>query len=81
MLVNRLPGEPSRPPGFRSSSPSMLFTWMPVPGTITPEPSPFVRAVLYDHPPLAERIRFALTYRPWAEGRPNRFYQGPGPAD
>lgn len=44
-----------------------------------PEPSPFVRAVLYDHPPLAERIRFALDYRPWELGRPNRWYHGTGP--
>ena len=40
MLVSRLPGDPSRPPGFRSSSPSMLFMWIPVPGTITPDPQP-----------------------------------------
>lgn len=43
-----------------------------------PAPSPFVRAVLYDHPPLAERIRFALEYRPWEERRPNRWYRGTG---
>ena len=41
-----------------------------------PEPSPFVRAMLYDHPPLAERIRFALDYRPWEARRPNRWYHG-----
>ena len=28
------------PPATRSYSPSMLFSWMPVPGTITPEPEP-----------------------------------------
>ena len=43
-----------------------------------PEPSPFVRAVLCDHPPLAERIRFALEYRPWEARRPNRWYHGTG---
>lgn len=45
-----------------------------------PEPSPFVRAVLYDHPPLVERIRFALEYRPWEDGRPNRWYHGTRPS-
>jgi len=41
-----------------------------------PEPSPFVRVMLYDHPPLLERVRFALEYHPWAEGRPSRFFHG-----
>ena len=40
-----------------------------------PEPSPLVRALLYDHPPLGERIRFALTYRPWETGRGNRLFR------
>ena len=35
-----------------------------------PAPSPFIKFWLYDHPPLDERIRFAATYRPWAEGKP-----------
>src|SRR2546426_3886617 len=39
MLVSRLPGV-AGPPATRSYSPSMLFRWMPVPGTITPEPEP-----------------------------------------
>ena len=42
-----------------------------------PEPSPLVRLLLYDHPPLADRIRFALEYRPWAYGQPNRYFRGP----
>ncbi len=41
-----------------------------------PEPSAFVKIFQYTHPPLVERIRFALGYRPWDEGRPNRFYRG-----
>jgi STE24 endopeptidase len=45
-----------------------------------PEPSPFVRAMLYDHPPLAERIRFALDYRPWERREPNRWYHGLRPS-
>jgi STE24 endopeptidase len=40
-----------------------------------PDPSPFVEFFLYDHPPLLERVRFALSYRPWEEGKPNRYYR------
>jgi Zn-dependent protease with chaperone function len=35
-----------------------------------PDPNPFIKFWLYTHPPLDERIRFAATYRPWAEGKP-----------
>jgi len=42
-----------------------------------PEPPPLVRAWLYEHPPLAERIRFALEYRPWERGIPNRLFREP----
>ena len=35
-----------------------------------PDPNPFIRFWLYTHPPLDERIRFAATYKPWAEGKP-----------
>jgi len=41
-----------------------------------PEPSGFVRWVLYSHPTPAERVTLAASYRPWAEGRPNRLYRG-----
>jgi STE24 endopeptidase len=40
-----------------------------------PEPAGWVKFLLYDHPPLGERIRFALTYRPWERGEPNRYYR------
>jgi Zn-dependent protease with chaperone function len=40
-----------------------------------PEPSPLVESFEYDHPPLLERVRFALVYRPWEAGRPNRLYR------
>lgn len=40
-----------------------------------PEPADWVRILLYDHPPLGERIRFAMAYRPWESGAPNRFYR------
>jgi Zn-dependent protease with chaperone function len=35
-----------------------------------PNPSPVIKFWLYTHPPLEERIRFAATYKPWAEGKP-----------
>lgn len=41
-----------------------------------PEPSWFVRFVLYSHPTPAERVTLAVSYHPWLEGRANRFYRG-----
>ncbi len=41
-----------------------------------PEPGALVKTLLYTHPPLIERIRFALEYHPWSEGKPNRMYRG-----
>jgi Zn-dependent protease with chaperone function len=38
-----------------------------------PDPSPFIRFWLYDHPPLAERLRFAATYDPWGKGEQPRY--------
>lgn len=38
-----------------------------------PDPSPFIKFWLYSHPPLAERVQFALTYNPWAEGKKPEF--------
>jgi len=35
-----------------------------------PDPSSFMKFWLYTHPPLDDRIRFAASYKPWAEGRP-----------
>ena len=35
-----------------------------------PDPSPFIKFWLYTHPPLEERIRFAASYKPWAERKP-----------
>jgi Zn-dependent protease with chaperone function len=40
-----------------------------------PDPSPFIKFWLYTHPPLADRIRFAATYKPWSEGKPLRLLQ------
>ncbi|HKQ57885.1 MAG TPA: M48 family metallopeptidase [Candidatus Eisenbacteria bacterium] len=41
-----------------------------------PEPSRFIAGYLYTHPPLMERIRFTLGYKPWLEGKPNRVFHG-----
>jgi len=38
-----------------------------------PDPSPFIRFWLYDHPPLAERLRFAAEYDPWSKGQQPRY--------
>ncbi len=38
-----------------------------------PDPSPFIVFWLYSHPPISQRIRFALDYKPWALGRPMKF--------
>jgi len=40
-----------------------------------PEPARWVELMLYSHPSLGERIRFALDYRPWERGQPNRAYR------
>ena len=41
-----------------------------------PEPNPIVKAFIYTHPPLIERIRYAQEYRPWEAGKPNAKYRG-----
>jgi Zn-dependent protease with chaperone function len=41
-----------------------------------PEPPAWIRLMLYSHPTLSDRLRLALTYRPWAEGKPNRYFRG-----
>lgn len=38
-----------------------------------PDPNPFIVFWLYSHPPISQRIRFALRYKPWAERKPMRF--------
>jgi Zn-dependent protease with chaperone function len=37
-----------------------------------PAPSPLVECFEFDHPPLLERVRFVVSYRPWEVGQPNR---------
>jgi len=39
-----------------------------------PRPHPFIKYWRYTHPPIAERIPFALSYRPWEHGEPNRVW-------
>ncbi len=38
-----------------------------------PRPGRFITFWLYSHPPIDDRIRFALSYHPWADGKPMRF--------
>ncbi len=44
-----------------------------------PNPSAAVKFWFYNHPPLDERMRFAQTYDPWAEGRSPEFVKGAAP--
>jgi STE24 endopeptidase len=39
-----------------------------------PEPPQLVKWFHYDHPPLVERVRYAIEYQPWAYGQPLRFF-------
>ena len=41
-----------------------------------PEPNSLIKAFVYTHPPLIERIRYALEYHPWTEGKPNAKFKG-----
>jgi STE24 endopeptidase len=40
-----------------------------------PSPHPFIKFWSYTHPPIAERIPFALRYKPWERGEPNQLWQ------
>lgn len=42
-----------------------------------PAPPAFIKFWLYTHPPLDERIRFATSYKPWAEGKPMELVHSP----
>jgi Zn-dependent protease with chaperone function len=37
-----------------------------------PNPHPFIKYWRYTHPPIGERIPFALSYKPWETGQPNQ---------
>ncbi|MGA2961036.1 MAG: M48 family metalloprotease [Candidatus Korobacteraceae bacterium] len=38
-----------------------------------PYPNPLLVFWAYDHPPIAERLRFALHYDPWGKGQPTKY--------
>jgi Zn-dependent protease with chaperone function len=40
-----------------------------------PDPNRMNVFWFYDHPPISERVRFSLTYDPWARGRQGEFVQ------
>jgi Zn-dependent protease with chaperone function len=40
-----------------------------------PEPNRFIVLWLYDHPPLGDRVRFALAYDPWSGGRRPKYFK------
>ena len=47
-----------------------------------PNPHPFIKFWSYTHPPIAERIPFALQYKPWERGEPNKLWNaGVPPAE
>jgi Zn-dependent protease with chaperone function len=37
-----------------------------------PNPHPLIKYWRYTHPPIGERIPFALSYKPWEKGQPNQ---------
>ncbi len=45
-------------------------------GLAYPSPNPLHVFWTYSHPPIAERLAFALRYRPWDEGKPLRYLGG-----
>jgi len=38
-----------------------------------PEPNSVDVFLFYDHPPVPDRVQFALTYDPWSHGRSGQF--------
>ena len=38
-----------------------------------PDPNPFFIVWAYDHPPVRDRVSFALGYKPWDHGVPPMF--------
>jgi STE24 endopeptidase len=39
-----------------------------------PNPHPFMKYWRYTHPPIGERVPFALSYKPWEQGKPNEVW-------
>jgi Zn-dependent protease with chaperone function len=48
-------------------------------GLAYPNPSPLFTFLVFDHPPLGERVRFALEYRPWDHGQATRYVRPAAP--
>jgi Zn-dependent protease with chaperone function len=42
-------------------------------GLSDPDPNPVQVFLFYDHPSIPDRIRFCLTYDPWANGGQGEF--------
>lgn len=42
-------------------------------GLVYPSPHPLYVWWAFSHPPIGDRIRFAVDYRPWERGEPGRF--------
>jgi Zn-dependent protease with chaperone function len=42
-------------------------------GLSDPDPSPFIEFWLYDHPSIADRVKFAAEYNPWAPGQSPKY--------
>ena len=40
-----------------------------------PEPPRLLKWLEYTHPPLVERVQYALDYRPWEQGQPNELWK------
>jgi Zn-dependent protease with chaperone function len=40
-----------------------------------PDPPRVVEWFQYSHPPLLERVRYAIEYHPWTEGKPNQKFR------
>ena len=42
-------------------------------GLAYPDPNPLFVFWTYDHPPISERVKFALDYRPWDTHTPTKY--------
>ncbi len=40
-----------------------------------PEPPVVLEWFEYTHPPLYDRVKFAIEYHPWTEGKPNKYFK------
>ena len=54
---------------------AMAFKKMAEDSKRDPSPHPLMEFWLYSHPPIAKRIPFALGYKPWERGEPNRMWK------